>query len=114
MRITHALVQVAMTLLDDDEPRRWGYEISKASGARSGVIYPMLNRMIDKKWLTDGREDALTAAAEGRPPRRYFEVTEQGKREMACLLESAARDARFSGLRDQLHKALAVVEAPQA
>lgn len=110
MRMTHTLVQVAMVLLDGDKPEHWGYEMSKTSGVRSGAIYPMLNRMIDKGWITCGWEDPATSLDEGRPARRYFGVTETGKDELKDLLRTATGDARFGSLRDQIQKILSNVE----
>lgn len=97
MRKTHALIQVAMALLDDPSGRHWGYQLSKESGVRSGVLYPILTRMLDEEWLTDGWEDPNTIKAK-RPPRRYYELTDQGRVELGALLQEAQRDARFVGL----------------
>jgi PadR family transcriptional regulator PadR len=96
MRTTHHLVIVATVLLDDPTGRHWGYELSKRSGVRSGVLYPMLTRMLDQGWLTDGWEDPTTIS--GRPPRRYYKLTDIGRVELGALLQNARRDARFSGL----------------
>jgi PadR family transcriptional regulator len=101
MRKTHALVQVAMVLLDDPASRRWGYELSKRSGVRSGVLYPMLTRMLDEGWLTDGWEDP-TSIQDKRPPRRYYALTSKGWRELGAVLQQARHDARFADLRWRL------------
>jgi PadR family transcriptional regulator len=79
MRKTHALVQVAIALLDDPASRYWGYALSQRSGVRSGVLYPMLTRMLDEGWLTDGWEDPTTIR-DKRPPRRYYELTSKAGR----------------------------------
>ncbi|MGH3776505.1 MAG: PadR family transcriptional regulator [Pseudonocardiaceae bacterium] len=96
MRKTHALVQVAMALLDDRTGRHWGYGLSKRSGVRSGVLYPMLTRMLNEGWLTDGWEAPVTI--QGRPPRRYYELTDKGRLELGAVLRAARSDARFAGL----------------
>lgn len=96
MRKTHALVQVAMALLDEPASQHWGYELSRKAGVRSGVLYPMLTRMLDEGWVTDGWEDPATI--QGRPPRRYYELTDKGRLELGGLLQQARRDARFTGL----------------
>jgi PadR family transcriptional regulator PadR len=101
MRKTHALVQVAMALLDDPVGQHWGYELSKRSGVRSGVLYPMLTRILDEGWLTDGWEDP-TALKEKRPPRRYYELTDEGRLALGAVLDEARRDARFANLRWRL------------
>lgn len=97
MRKTYALVQVAIAMLDDPTGQHWGYELSKASGVRSGVLYPILTRMLNEGWLTDGWEDPRTITGK-RPPRRYYELTDEGRLKLGGLLAEAGRDARFAGL----------------
>lgn len=97
MRKTHALVQVAMALLDDPTSQHWGYELSKQAGVRSGVLYPMLTRMLNEGWVEDGWEDPTTIR-EKRPPRRYYELTDEGRLALGAVLQEARRDARFTSL----------------
>lgn len=97
MRKTHALVQVAVALLDDPTGHHWGYQLSKTSGVRSGVLYPILTRMLSEGWLTDGWEDPSTIAGK-RPPRRYYELTDEGRLALGGVLQEARRDSRFAGL----------------
>jgi PadR family transcriptional regulator PadR len=97
MRKTHALVQVAMALLDDPTSQHWGYELSKQAGVRSGVLYPMLTRMLNEGWVEDGWEDPTTIR-EKRPPRRYYELTDEGRQALGAVLQEASRDARFTGM----------------
>lgn len=97
MRRTHALIQVALALAADPEGRHWGYDLTKRANVRSGVLYPVLTRMLDAGWLSDGWEDP--AEIEGkRPARRYHEVTEQGRKALTELLDEARIDPRFSAL----------------
>jgi PadR family transcriptional regulator PadR len=83
MRRTRQLVEVAAVLLADPDGRHWGYDLIRKSGVRSGVLYPMLTRMLDEGWLTDGWEDRAQIV-EKRPPRRYYELTDLGRRELAA------------------------------
>jgi PadR family transcriptional regulator len=94
VRTTQALVQVALALLEDPNGQHWGYELSKKSDVRSGVLYPMLTRMLEQGWLTDGWEDPTTLT-QRRPPRRYYELTDQGRLALGGLLWKAHHDARF-------------------
>ncbi len=73
----------------DDDPwgKHWGYELSKASGVRSGVMYPLLSRLLEQGLLTDGWEDPATIS--GRPPRRYYELTDAGRAELAAVALAA-------------------------
>lgn len=97
MRKTHSLVQVAMALMADPGGRHWGYELSKSSGVRSGVLYPTLQRMLAEGWVRDGWEEQDGVRAK-RPPRRYYELTDKGKAEVGALLNEARQDARFRSL----------------
>jgi PadR family transcriptional regulator, regulatory protein PadR len=95
MRKTHALVQVAAALMSEASGRHWGYELSRLSGVRSGVMYPILQRMLDQNWLADGWEDQVRARKAKRPPRRYYELTDAGRVALGGLLADARRDPRF-------------------
>lgn len=97
MRKTHALVQVAAALLSKPDQRHWGYDVAKRAGVRSGVLYPMLTRMLEEGLLTDGWEDPATINQK-RPPRRYYELTDEGKLRLGAVLQEARRDIRFAGL----------------
>jgi PadR family transcriptional regulator PadR len=101
MRRTHALIQVILVLMDDPDGQHWGYELSKQAGVRSGVLYPILRRMLDEGWVTDGWEDPAGINGK-RPPRRYYELTSSGKAELAAILKEARRDARFGALTGRL------------
>lgn len=97
MRRTHALIQVAMALMEDPTGRHWGYELSRQAGVRSGVLYPILHRMFDEGWLEDGWEDPGQLKGK-RPPRRYYELTAEGRLALGALLQEAKSDARFRSL----------------
>jgi PadR family transcriptional regulator, regulatory protein PadR len=98
MRRTYALVQVAIALMADPSGRHWGYELSKRSGVRSGVMYPLLQRMLDEGWLADGWEDQAPTGRAKRPPRRYYKLTEAGLAALGAEIAGARRDARFAPL----------------
>lgn len=98
VRKTYALVQVALELMADPTGRHWGYELSKRSGVRSGVMYPLLQRMLDEQWLADGWEDQVQVGRTKRPPRRYYELTDKGKIELGAVIADARHDTRFTHL----------------
>jgi len=96
VRRTYALVAVAVVLMSDPGVRHWGYVLSRRSGIRSGVMYPILRRMLDEGWLADGWEDQAQAGEGKRPPRRYYELTSEGKTALGVLVAQARYDARFT------------------
>jgi PadR family transcriptional regulator PadR len=71
-------------MLRDPSGRHYGYELGKAAGVKSGVMYPLLRRMLDNGLVTDGWEDPETIS--GRPPRRYYVLTAKGREELAGLV----------------------------
>jgi PadR family transcriptional regulator, regulatory protein PadR len=97
VRVTRALIQVTLALMERPTDKHWGYELGQTAGVRSGVLYPMLTRMLDEGWLIDGWEDP--AVIHGRPPRRYYELTDNGRDQLGGVLERARLDKRFADLR---------------
>lgn len=95
--MTYTLVQVALALMEDPAGRHWGYDLSKRAGVRSGVLYPILGRMLEEGWLEDGWEDRTELTGK-RPPRRYYQLTDKGKVALGGVLQEAAQDPRFRPL----------------
>lgn len=91
------MIQVVQTLMEDPDGQHWGYDLSKRAGVRSGVLYPILQRMLDAGWLIDGWENPATIDRK-RPPRRYYKLTSEGRAELVAILREARHDARFSAL----------------
>jgi PadR family transcriptional regulator, regulatory protein PadR len=91
MKATRPTAFVAAVLMSAPDDRHWGYDLSEKSGVRSGVLYPILYRMLDEGLLEDGWEDPseIRAAGEKRPPRRYYRVTDSGRSELTTLLSRA-------------------------
>ena len=85
-------------LMAEPDGRHWGYELSKRSGVRSGVMYPILSRMLDQGWLSDGWDEQAEAGRGQRPPRRYYQLTSNGKAALGALIGEAQRDVRFRRL----------------
>lgn len=89
MRNTVQLQQLALALLDDPDGDHYGYPLCKASKLRSGVVYPMLARLLDAGWLTDSWEDPEVARSEKRPPRRIYRLTDLGRQQLGNVAASA-------------------------
>jgi len=67
---------------------QYGFDIMDITGLPSGTVYPALRRLeetgfIDSKW-----EKAQIAQREQRPPRKYYDLTPDGKE---ALAEAAKR-----------------------
>ena len=72
----------------------YGYELSQATGLRSGSLYPVLTRLADEGLTTSYIED-VDASTVGRPRRRYHRLTSNG----ILAAHQAAREAAQLGAR---------------
>jgi PadR family transcriptional regulator, regulatory protein PadR len=97
MRMTNASVAVAAALLEQPRGKHWGYDLSRRANVRSGVLYPMLKRMLDDGWLEDGWEDP-SQLTDRRSPRRYYTITDIGLAQLGALMHKARDDVRFRAL----------------
>lgn len=71
---------------------RYGLDIMEAAGLPSGTVYPTLGRMERRGYVTARWEAQAVADREGRPRRRYYELTAAG----AAALDEAIR--RFGAI----------------
>jgi DNA-binding PadR family transcriptional regulator len=67
---------------------RFGFDIMQVTGLPSGTIYPALRRLESLDFVTSDWEKDGNARKEGRPRRRYYTLTQMGRRQ---LKESEAR-----------------------
>ena len=70
-----------------DNGYKYGFDIMDITGLPSGTVYPALRRLeetglVDSKW-----EKAGIAQREQRPPRKYYELTPDGKSALADALK---------------------------
>ena len=94
IRITYP---TALVLLAVAGGLRYGFDIIDATGLRSGTVYPILRRLEDAALLRSRWEDAGTARAAGRPPRRYYELTGAGAMAAREAVRRYPRIARVVG-----------------
>lgn len=67
---------------------RFGFDVMQVTGLPSGTIYPALRRLESLDFVTSDWEKDGNARKEGRPRRRYYTLTQTGRRQ---LKESEAR-----------------------
>lgn len=63
---------------------RFGFDIMEVTELPSGTIYPALRRLEAVRLVTSGWEKDDKARKEGRPRRRYYELTADGRRQLAA------------------------------
>lgn len=66
----------------------YGLDIVAHAGVASGTVYTTLGRLTRKGLVRSRWEDPCIAEEEGRPRRRYYELTEEGA---SVLAEAAGR-----------------------
>ncbi|MEU5976355.1 helix-turn-helix transcriptional regulator [Streptomyces sp. NPDC047315] len=93
-RLTKPTIAVLEVLLaaTSDRPA-WGLSICREADLGSGTVYPILDRLAERGWITSHTEGEPHP---GRPPRRYYELTGAGRAQAQAALE--ARAARRLGL----------------
>jgi DNA-binding PadR family transcriptional regulator len=67
--------------------RRFGFDLMDATGLTSGTVYPALDRLEDLGFVKSAWESDAVAHTDGRPARRYFEITKAGRAALARALE---------------------------
>ncbi len=67
---------------------RYGFDIMDQTGLASGTVYPALSRLERTGLLRAKWEDPRIARDEKRPPRKYYQITPDGKER---LLRAAER-----------------------
>jgi DNA-binding PadR family transcriptional regulator len=74
--------------------RAFGLDIVRTAGLPSGTVYPTLGRLKTSGLVRSHWEDQRVAEREGRPRRRYYELTPAGARALqegtARILDTAA------------------------
>ena len=61
----------------------YGFDIIDITGVPGGTVYPALRRLEDEGYLTSEWEEPSIAQSEPRPPRKYYELTREGREFLA-------------------------------
>jgi PadR family transcriptional regulator, regulatory protein PadR len=86
--------RVLASLLGADE--LYGADIGREAGLPSGTVHPILARLEGLDWATSRWED-VDPRAEGRPPRRYYRLTTEGRDQALTALAKVRRPAGTAG-----------------
>jgi|ERR1700722_15903986 PadR family transcriptional regulator PadR len=76
MRRSPQTVQVLVEFLRRQHQWRYGYEMSRNTGLKSGTLYPILMRLAEHQMLETSWEETEV----GRPPRHMYRLTRGGLR----------------------------------
>ncbi len=87
LRVSPQTIQVLDTFLQSPKDWRYGYDISRDTGLKSGTLYPILMRLADHKLL----ETCWETTEPGKPPRHMYRLTPNGLRSAREQVRSYAR-----------------------
>ncbi len=88
-RMTIPTQLVLRALLEQPTREMYGLQICAAAGLPSGTIHPILARLErEHGWLASRWEDVVPAE-EGRPRRRYYQLTADGAERARLALAQA-------------------------
>lgn len=62
-----------------DNGYQYGFDIMDVTGLPSGTVYPALRRLEDNCYVRSKWEKHSIAQEEARPPRKYYELTREGR-----------------------------------
>jgi PadR family transcriptional regulator PadR len=76
LQLSPQTLQVLDAFLQDPKDWKYGYDISRNTGLKSGTLYPILMRLAERKLL----ESSWETAEMGKPPRHIYRLTPNGLR----------------------------------
>src|SRR5579871_6097843 len=94
--MTAPLERVLRAFLDDPADPRYGYDLMKAAGLKSGTLYPLLGRLEEERLVTSAWE---TPQHDGQRPRKYYRLTAKGAEVARLELAQISADRRRSPAR---------------
>src|SRR5215210_8002337 len=65
----------------------YGFDVMDITGLPSGTVYPALRRMEEAGFVESKWESEKSAQREGRPVRKYYEITREGKEALTEALK---------------------------
>jgi PadR family transcriptional regulator, regulatory protein PadR len=80
MRVTGPLLKVLRSFLEAPGHEVYGLELARATGLKSGTLYPILDRLESRGWVSS-RWEERDPAEMGRPRRRFYQLTGIGQLE---------------------------------
>ena len=100
LRLTGPVERVLSVLLTEPGRPRYGLDISKHADLETGTLYPIMARLERVRWVESSWEDPDLSITDGRPRRRYYQLTRDGaeQAERALAEIARARERRRSNL----------------
>lgn len=96
--MTLSTLKVLRVLLDELDGEHYGFNLSQATGLKSGTLYPLLARL-EQHGLVQSCWEDINPKLAGRPARRLYRLTAAGIRRAEAELAHlrAPAQARVAG-----------------
>lgn len=78
LELTPRMAAVLRVFLAEPTKQQFGFDLMETLDLSSGTLYPILTRLRQAGWITVETED-IDPKAEGRPARRYHQLTAEGE-----------------------------------
>ena len=75
----------------------YGFDVMRVTHLASGTVYPLLRRLEANGLVESAWEDLEEAHDEGRPPRRYYRATADGRKALIAARERIEAQQRLFG-----------------
>lgn len=85
IRMSRQTLAVLLSLLAEPTTWRYGYDLSRETGLKSGTLYPILMRLTENTWL----ETRWEAVEPGRPPRHMYRLSMSGRKQARQFVAGA-------------------------
>src|SRR5213594_83375 len=85
MRMTLATTLVMQAI---GAGHRHGFDIVEVTGYPTGTVYPALRRLERDGYVRSRWEDDRSARRDGRPARRYYELTASGVKALEAAVDT--------------------------
>ena len=76
---TYLSFTMAVILQALDHGYRYGFDVMDVTGLPSGTVYPALRRLEELGFVESRWESQAAAQREPRPPRKYYELSPDGR-----------------------------------
>ncbi|MGA7341971.1 MAG: PadR family transcriptional regulator [Terracidiphilus sp.] len=87
LRLSPQTLLVLDAFLVEPEEWKYGYDVSRNTGLKSGTLYPILMRLAERKLM----ETAWEPGDPGKPPRHMYRFTPEGLRFARANAQGHAR-----------------------
>ncbi|MEU8210062.1 helix-turn-helix transcriptional regulator [Micromonospora sp. NPDC049044] len=77
-RMTPQTLKVLRLLLATPTAPRYGRDVARETGLKTGTLHPILARLEAVGWVESFWEDPAEHEDQGRPRRRYYRLTSDG------------------------------------